>query len=96
MKRISGRQGLSVFVFISLCDFIHSIFVDDLWNVLLSTGMLIIFITSYFHSDVMETEISSFKQLLQLELEMDVVPVLLLRIGYLLAICGGLGSIYVE
>ncbi|MBU1617981.1 MAG: hypothetical protein KJ556_00870 [Gammaproteobacteria bacterium] len=94
MKRISGRQGLSLFVFVSMLGFVHSIFVDDLWGFLLWSGMLLFFTTSYFHSDLMDAPVSSLKQLLQLRFELDVIQALLLWISYLLWITGLLGPVY--
>jgi hypothetical protein len=94
MKRISGRQGLSVFVFVAMLGFVHSIFVDDLWGLLSWSGMLLFFTTSYFYSDLMNAPVSSLKQLLQLRFELEVIPALLLWIGQLLWITGLLGSVY--
>lgn len=94
MKRISWQQGLSVFVFVSMLGFVHSIFVDDLWGFLSWAGMLLFFTTSYFQSDLMDARVSSLKQLLQLRFELEVIPALLLWISYLLWITGLLGPIY--
>lgn len=95
MKRISGRQGLTAFIFISMLGFIHALFQDDLWSILAFAGMLIFFITSYFHSELLNVPISSLKQLPLLRVEMEVVPALLLWMGHVLIIIGLFGSFLV-